>query len=430
MAMLTDRALRALKPRKSPYLVAVGDPALYVEVQPGGTLTFLSRLRLNGNANADRIRHGNYPDLSLKRAREKHAEARRLIDEGRDPRVVMLERRQADEAARRAQRSALTVDKLADEFIEQCIVGTPKKPGRKRQDEPKRILKRYVRPALGNELVKDLDRQAIMRVLSRLAGRAPVMANRTLALLKQMFAFAVAHGYMQGNPIADVKRKNVGGDEKPRDRVLSDAEISTLWSKLDSAPGTPDVKAAVRILLATGVRQGELIRARWEHVDFNSRQWTIPAAAAKQARARSVPLNDMAVEEFAKLHALAGFSDYVLPSWKGERRIAESHVSDKAIDKAIERARQHIGIAHWTAHDLRRTLRTNFSQLGVQPHVAEKALGHALQGVLRVYDQHDYLAEQRDAFDRWGAKIASVTNAETAAQKVVPIKKRSSGRKI
>lgn len=421
--MLTDRKLQALKAKDKPYLVPVGDPALFVEVQPGGTITFLSRLRLNGKANPDRIRHGNYPDVTLRRAREKHAETRRLIDDGRDPRVVLLERSQADEATRRAHRTALSLSKLADDFIAQCIVGTEKKPGRKRADEPERILRRYVLPALGNEVVKELDRRAIMQVLSRHAGRAPVMANRTLALLKQMLAFAVAQGYITHNPIADVKRKDVGGDEKHRERVLTDVEIETLWGKIDTAPGTPDIKAAVRILLATGVRQGELIRATWQHVDLDRGEWTIPAQNAKQDRPRLVPLNHIAAEQFGVLRKIAGFSRYVLPSWKGGRRIAETYVSDKAINKFVERARDHIGLPHWTSHDLRRTLRTNFSQLGVPPHVAEKALGHALQGVLRVYDQHDYMTEQRDAFDKWGRKIASLIGAEEAARRVVPIRK-------
>jgi integrase len=160
---------------------------------------------------------------------------------------------------------------------------------------------------------------------------------------------------------------------------------------------------ALKLLLVTGQRRGELSKARWEHVNLDGALWIIPAANSKNGKEHKVPLSTLAVEHFQRLKTFSGTSDWVLPGVADDAPITE-----RAITKAAERAQELIGIPHWVPHDLRRTAATQIAELGYPPHVVEKVLNHTLQGVQAVYNQHDYLAEKRDALEAWANRLRAI----------------------
>ncbi len=430
--MLTDKRLKALKPTGIIYEVADRE-GLSVRVSQAGSVTFQYRYRINGKP--ERYRLGTYSDMTLAEAREAHQKARKLVSQGMSPIRHRREQHQAEERARREAEGADTVRGLGEEFMARYI-----ERERKRPESARQILDADVLPALGDMKAKDVTRRDVIRMLDAIVDRgSPVQANRTAALVKQMFQFGVERGIIEANPCSDIRRQTVGGTEESRSRALNHDEIRVLWMglgqlsqrKTDSKPApfrklkpeerkpawiSKPLAAALKLLLVTGQRRGELVKAKWAYLDFNDAVWTIPAENSKNGRRHDVPLSPLAVELFGELKGLAGKSDYVLPSYDQKKPITE-----RALTKAAERARPFItidndgraeAIAHWTPHDLRRTVATQLSELGALPHVVEKILNHTLQGVMAVYNRHDYMHERRQALDLWAERLRPIIEAE------------------
>jgi integrase len=417
--MLTDKAIKALKPTGSIY-EAPDSQGLSVRVSKTGTRTFQYRYRLNGRP--ERYKIGHYPDKSLAEAREAHQMARKLVDHGLSP---IRHRRDEQRETQRALLEAAGADSvkvLADTFQTRWVDRQHKRPENARQ-----ILDADVIPSLGLLKAKAVTRKDVIEMLDRIVDRgAPVQANRTSALVKQMFEFGIERGILEHNPCAGIRRKAVGGTERSRDRNLSGEELRQFWTKIDAVllldrkPGKkvtdPEtakkavwigkpMALALKLLLVTAQRRGELVKAKKADIDLAGALWKIPAENSKNGRAHDVPLSGLAVDLFKKLFESAGDSDYVMPAFGGK-----AHITERALTKAAERAQAIVGIDKWVPHDLRRTAAMQLAQLGVLPQVVEKILNHTLDGVMAIYNRHDYLPERRAALDLWAETILKLPN--------------------
>jgi integrase len=249
------------------------------------------------------------------------------------------------------------------------------------------------------------------------------MANRVHALLVQMFNFGAAKDIVPASPMAGTERP--GGEEKPRKRRLTEEEVKTVWTKLDTAAMSPATRLALKLLLVTAQRRGELTLAEWAHVDTEAALWTIPielqkteGSTAEATQPHQVPLSSPALELLAQLRALAGNSRWLLPS-QYKKKKADAPYSDRALSQAVRDNQKHFGIPHWTPHDLRRTAASFMTKLGVPRLHVEKVLGHSTGDIAEVYDRHDYLPEKHAALDKWATHLEAVVNGK--AQTVVPI---------
>lgn len=418
--MLQESHLRKLQPRASRYDVSDHD-GLWVRVYPSGVISFHYRYRLHGKL--ERVILGQYPTISLKRARTLSAHARTLVADGISPATQKQTKRQDAIKSRQAE----SVQDLADEWMSRYVERERKRPELARQ-----ILKANVLSSLGKMKCKDLARRDVIQMLDKIVDRgARSMANRTLSLMKQMLQYGVERGILAVNVCADIKKKSVGGVEKGRDRNLSFKEIKAFWLKVEKFPTHKSVPIALKILLITAQRRGEIATAEWSHLDLDDKKvWTIPATNSKNSKEHHVPLSPTGVELFKRLKALAGPSRFVMPSPQvigvsntasgiDNRRVSkvspaalDKHFTERAITKAVERHASEIGIAHWTPHDLRRTASTQLAKLGVLPHVKEKILNHALPPMMAVYDHHDYMEERRAALHQLAVKVLEIVETD------------------
>lgn len=207
--------------------------------------------------------------------------------------------------------------------------------------------------------------------------------------------------------------------EKPRSRVLDDEEIKLLWKALNLDSEVDiywQTKLALKMLLLTGQRPGEVVNMRWDEIQGN--WWTMPEGKAKNREENRVPLVGMAVEILAKSKMLSGDTPFVFTSsYKPNQAM-----SVNAMARAVKRHMAEIGIAKdFTPHDLRRTLRTRLAQLGVSDLVAEKVLGHKLQGILAVYNRYAYDEEKRQALESWENELQKILEIEPIETKIIPI---------
>jgi len=242
-------------------------------------------------------------------------------------------------------------------------------------------------------------------------------------LMKQLFDWAAAKDLLPASPMAGIERP--GGEERPRKRVLSAEEIRTFWSKLDNADMAEPTKLALRILLITGQRRGEMTLAQWSDFDLDRKLWTIPIELLKSSHARRenpephlVPLSPLALEILTKLKALTGNSTYVLPAYASSRR--DAPYSEGVLTRAVRQNLKHFGIAHFTPHDLRRTAASFMTKLKVPRLHVEKVLNHSTGDIAEVYDRHDYLPEKRAALERWAEHLQAIFEGRDA--KIVPIR--------
>ena len=359
--MLTDTAIKAIKPTSKDQWICDGN-GLYLRVRKTGGKSWVIRRKRQGHTRI--ITLGKYPKLRLKAARLKAAE---LGSEN--------------------TWSKLTLGALLDEWFEDQISPRYKRP---RQI---RLYLNRVSPELKGMKIRDITRADTRIFLKQYSNeRGPVGANRLLAILKQAFKYAVEAGYIAASPIAGLSRRLVGGEEKPRDRVLTDDEIRLLWCT--NAQHT----SLLRFLLLTGQRIGETQLATWEDID--GERWLIPAQNTKNAREHWVALPRQAQE--------------LLKGLDRDRRTIFGRATTTGVQAWLRRWADREEITpRFTPHDLRRTFATRLNELGVAPHVVERILNHTLQGVMKVYNQAEYADERAEAMQLWADELDRIRSSKS-----------------
>ena len=222
-------------------------------------------------------------------------------------------------------------------------------------------------------------------------------------------------------------RKKPGGRELPRVRVLSDEEIASLWTALETLPykGTrgqcisPQLALTLQFILCTGQRRGEVATAQWSNIERlpgtaehprARRIWRFPGN--KNSREHRILLPPPAVRCLARLRRIVGRSQYLLPA---RGTAAKATDRERSITRATRKLNEELKFREkFTPHDLRRTVRTNFARLGVPQEVAERALNHAQENLMvATYNQHRYTDEIGEAFEKWSALLGSIIGKVT-----------------
>lgn len=383
--------------------VAAGEA---VAKSDGGGLTFtLSKagtaswiLRYMREGRARELTLGNYPDISLSAARKLASEHRVSVDKGQDPAA----QKRAD---RLKLRGAWTVRRLADDLKAKVLDAGTLAPGTvkaKRWDLDKVIL-----PRLGPQEVTAVTAEEIVEMLER-SGRTWVMQKRILSTAVQLLDHAIGRQLIKINPAAGIKLKALMGPRPPiRKRVmLQEEELRKLLSGATDDLGVENA-LTLKIMLATCVRGVELVKARWEHIDFERGTWFVPDESVKTRTGFLVPITPTVAGWFKELQELADGSPWVLPA-RDFRRVGQ-HVGRSTFSAALNRAfaRGDIETQHFTPHDTRSTAKGHMRNLGVSREISEIALNHTLKGMEGVYDVREEIPERRQALELWAAFLTA-----------------------
>jgi len=427
---LESRKLPKNRPQERYDVTVDGRKGLMVRVHESGAVSFRFRYARDGRRLVMVLGEFGRDGLSLSEAFRQHDTARQEIERGLDP---IEERAKRDEALRteRARRAgAGTVAEVVGQFCHLRLRGEtwnqdtqswtrdPRTSARslKRPEQIEAVLRRHLLEVtldgerLGKLPVHAITRRHLVRLLTCIADAGhPVMANRVHSHLKTLFTWLAARETIPASPMAGIERP--GGTERPRTRYLTTAEIRIFWEKLATAEMAEATRLALKLLLATGQRRGEITHAKWAHFDLKGKLWTIPTELVKSATTRRagaeahrVPLSPLALDLLRMLKGLAGPSEYVLPSPHDPTR-PYWHTT---LSNALRHNARHFGIPEFTVHDLRRTCRTGLTSLRVPREVAERILNHAPPRLEATYDRHEPLAEMRTALERWGGHLKAI----------------------
>lgn len=374
----------------------------------GVSRTWLLRYRWRGEW--VRITLGHRPGMTLTQARETARGLRGKLDAGVDPRRARPTRSTKANAlpvsAAVTGAASHSVEFLASQFMQQHV-----RPTRKRPEYAAAILERDVLSAWKGRDARTIEPREVIELLDVIVDRGSrVMANRTAALLSQMFRFGIHREIVRASPVQLLYRP--GGPERPRERTLTDEELAAFLHDPLAATRHARLAHVMQILLLTAQRRGALAAARWSEIDYTAATWTIPPGNSNTGRGHVVPLSAPAVREFGALQRLAKHSKWVLPASSGD-----GPVDPLRLTRGIARCQPRfarLGIAPFVLHDLRRTCRAGLARLGVAPHIVERVLGRAQQKIPGTCDTHDYLDEQRAALEQWA------THLECLAQPRLP----------
>jgi integrase len=388
---LTDRALKALKPKRQRYdLMDTDVPGFGVRVSEKGQRTFILIARYPGSSNPTRRAVGEYPAISLEKARRRARDWRDLVEKGVDPKAH--EARLKREELRKQQ---TTFAYAAEDFIQWHV------KGQRRAKDTEREIRNELIAKWGERPVTSITREDVVILVEAVARRpAPYLAHVVLGHVRSLFNWAINRGAygLETSPCDRLKPAALIGAKQPRQRTLNDAELRALWQASETI-GYP-FGPLYRLLLLTGARKSEVAEAQWSEFDLIKRVWLVPAERFKSNATHMVPLSEQAV---AVLKSLPHFTkgDYLFSTTFGEKPVAGFSKGKARLDKLM-------GAPPWVIHDIRRTVRTRLASLRVPDMVAEMVIGHGRKGIQRVYDQHSYEDEMREALELWAARLRDI----------------------
>ncbi|TCO80494.1 integrase [Plasticicumulans lactativorans] len=408
----TDAYIRALKPKASRYTVAEGE-GFGLMVWPNGTKSWVLRYTAPDGRRRP-MTLGQYPQTSLQEARAKAVVAREALHAGADP----LDQRKATiEAKMTAAEERRRAPTLKQAFADYMAVQGPRLKRARNIEEP---IRANVLPELGETKLRDLRRRDLVAVLDVMLARGALhYAEQTRSKLSTFFGWCVDRELIEANPLVGLKPL---AKATPRDRALSDAEIPILWEWL-GAGGlvSTSMRDALRLVLLTGQRPGEVLGLTWQEIDQTAALWRLPAARTKNGRAHAVPLAPAVLAILETRRAMVR-GEHVFP---GKRGFA--HIITNSVDSMLARALAEAGprgLEPFRPHDLRRTCRTGLARLGIPDEVGERVLNHAPGGVLAVYNAHRYETEKRRALEAWAVHVLELSGERVPqASKVVTLRR-------
>ncbi|MFO1091217.1 integrase [Pseudoroseomonas rhizosphaerae] len=402
--MLTDAALKCLKPKAKMYKVTDRD-GMYVRVAPTGGISFRLDYRLNGRR--ETVHLGKYArdGISLARARELCLDAKRMIAEGRSPAIEkQREKRRIKEA------------KSFGEFGEKWLTRAPMADSTRAMRRA--IFERELMPVWRNRLLTEITPDDLRAHCAKIVERgAPATAIHVRDILKQIYGFAILHGEKVANPADDVGPASIA-TFTPKDRALSPTEIRIMLKQLEHVATLPTIRLGMKLYLLTMVRKSELQDAVWDEVDFENAVWTIPKERMKRSKPHNVYLCRQTLDIMIALKTCAGNSRYLLPS----RYDADAPMSRATFNRVtyavVEQAKKEgLPLEPFTVHDLRRTGSTLLNELGFNRDWIEKCLAHEDGRSSRgVYNKAEYEVQRRHMMQEW----ADTVDAWVEGRKYVP----------
>jgi integrase len=385
---LTDTAIRAAKPSEKQQKLFDGS-GLYLLVFPSGSKAWRFKYHFQGREKL--ISLGQYPAVSLKDAREKAAEARKALGNGKDP------------SAER-QQSKLQ-HKNSFEIIAREWHG--KQAPAWSAGHAATVLRQMENnlfPHIGSKPVGAIGATELLSVLRKIESRDAVTVARIVrSLCSSVFRYAVMTGRAERDPATDIRGAISARATKNRAAITEPEKVGALLLAIDNYSGAFTVRVALNFMALTFCRPAEILHAEWPEFDFSDNLWRIPTAKMKMSRDHLVPLSRQAIAVLEEMRPYSGEGPYVFPGVRAGKATMRSQTLVAAL------RRMGFGKNETSAHGFRAMASTLLNEQGYPPDVIERQLAHVPSNQVRAaYNRAEYLPERRKMMDEWANYLGSL----------------------
>lgn len=377
---ITENWLRSIngKPYEGASEVTDGD-GLGVRISPKGVIAFQVRhpVYINDQRRQVRTTIGRYPTVSLKEARIKAANIREgnAVDLGSDePNLQTL------------------IDEWMEKYVSrECREGT---------QQNYRYTFGGVAKHLPSKALNKIAMDEWLKLFDTISERSPGYAYTFLTNLKSCLNWHIRRGAIRPPAMMSLRARDVGAAHKVGTRVLTVQEVAKIWRGLESSRASAENKIVHQLCLVYGCRITEARTVKRQDLDWESMVWTVPAEISKTGKPIRRPITSIGKELFERAALISSDESYLFVG-----NIAGKPIEVSSCNRLVGRLRDKIEIPPWRIHDARRTLSTRLSEMGTLPHITETMLGHTLSGIMAVYNKHDWLADQLEAYESWWGLI-------------------------
>lgn len=376
--MLTELQVKAAKPKEKRYMLR-DDRGLYLEIMPGGNRYW--RMRYWADGKERKLTLGEYPEVSLRVAREKRDAIRLDRSRGIEPGVKKSNGPTFEEIAREWHTRMIVPDKTP-KYIYKTLSR----------------LEKFAFPFIGSHLIGEVSTADLLSMIRAIEARGLNETAHTVhQICGQVFRYAVASGRADRNPAADLKGALTPIVVRHRASLTDPKDIAGLMRAIDSLRDSVIVRCALLFSAYTFQRPGEVRQAEWSEFDFDEKLWRIAAEKMKMRRPHLVPMATQVLKVLEEIRPLTGHGRYVFPSIRtpdGSRAMSEA---------TITAALRRLGYTgeEMTAHGFRSMASTNLNEQGWSSDAIERQLAHVEGGVRSVYNYAEYLPERRRMMQHW-----------------------------
>ena len=381
------------------------DRGLYLELSKAGGKLWRWKYRFDGKEK--RLSLGAWPEVSLKEARERRDRARLALQDGVDPGLKNRKKAAATADGR-------TFESVAREWVDGRV-------GVWSQRHAETVIDRLmanVYPEIGSMAIAAIGPVDVLRLVKKIESRgAGEVAKRVLGICSQVFRFAVASQLAPSDPCRDLVGALAPRLKRNFAALTTPEEAGEIMRRIDEYEGTAVVRAALVFSALTFCRPGPIRHAEWAEIDYDGRQWVIPAAKMKLAKEMKfrkephiVPLARQALDLLSKVHHFTGRGRYIFPNPRNK----DLPMSENAVNMAIRR--MGYSQEEMTAHGFRSMASTLLNESGHRHDVIETQLAHTSADKIRaIYNRAQYMDERRQLMQAWADTLDSLR--EAAVQK-------------
>ncbi len=411
MGKLYDKHLKAVLNKKQPDVFTMTDgDGLGARVSKNGKIRWQYRYKIHSKN--QRLDLGDYPALSLVRARAEAQQCREWLAKGYDP---------------KHQRSLARNESLkpvsVQDALEYWLVNYAE-ANRVNASKHRAQFKKHIYPYIGEFPLEQVDTRHWVECFERINNgiedkqkSASYSAGYVLQHAKQALKYCRVRQYAASRALDDLSVGDVGSKQNKRDRVLLHHELRDVWRTAleEGLFSNQYYRNLLRLLIVFGSRTQEIRLSTWSEWDFDEMLWTVPKANSKGGEKILRPIPNDLLDWLLELKGNATQSDFILGESKSPEAVSQY---GRLLWKQFEHEEK------WTLHDLRRTVATRMNELGVAPHVVEQLLGHSLGGVMQVYNRSQYIPEKEEALTMWLERLELLS--EHNSESNVVLMKRAS----
>lgn len=382
---LSDSTLKKMqgKPATSDRFLSDGE-GLQVKHSKQGILTWYFKYRTGGrDAQQYRIKLGNYPDLSLKAAREKRAQCRAWLAEGKNPKYQLT-------ATVQETLKPVTVKEAINYWLTEYVADN-----RKDHDKLEKSFNKHIIRYIGNIPLAQCELRYWLECFDRAKRKTPVAAGHMLQASKQALKFCRRRRYAISNVLDDLIVSDVGKKAESRERVHTPQEMKDILRALDSGVFQAYYSNLMRLLIVFGCRTAEVRRSKVSEWDLKGNIWTVPKEHSKTKVTIFRPIPD----------GIRPFIETLIEKNKHTGLLLGEERADTTVSQYGCQAHKRLKHAHWTLHDFRHTFTTMLNDLGVEPHIVEHITAHQMPGMQARYNHARYLTEKLSALNLWMQRL-------------------------